>query len=57
MKKITLNVDALEVSTFETAAVALEPGTVEAHGASKLTCGPRVVTCLDYTCLGPGCTP
>jgi len=57
MKKIALDVGALEVSTFEIAAAELEPGTVEAHEASKYTCGPRQITCLDYTCLGPGCTP
>jgi hypothetical protein len=55
MKKITLDVEALEVSTFETATVEPKPGTVEAYDASKATCGPRVITCLDYTCIGPGC--
>lgn len=61
MKKITLNLDALEVSTFETAAVEMKAGTVEAHFATKIqqyTCDPQVGTCFGYTCVGagPGCT-
>ena len=56
MKKITLNVDALEVSTFETAAAESKPGTVEAHLDTKFSACPRVITCLDYTCLDPGCS-
>jgi hypothetical protein len=61
MKKIALNLDALEVSTFETAAAELKHGTVQANDASLTalyTCDPRQGTCFGYTCVGagPGCT-
>ncbi|HET7231690.1 MAG TPA: hypothetical protein VFJ16_16890 [Longimicrobium sp.] len=58
MKKITLNVDALEVTTFETAQVELQAGTVEAFlgtKAQQYTCDPLVGTCFGYTCAGAGC--
>jgi hypothetical protein len=58
MKKITLNVDALEVTTFETAEVKGEAGTVEAFAGTKIqqyTCDPVVGTCFGYTCAGAGC--
>ena len=57
MKKLLLNIDALEISTFETAEVAKETGTVEAFAATKnqYTCDPLVGTCFGYTCAGAGC--
>ena len=58
VKKLSLNVEALEISTFETAVVETETGTVEAFMATKgnqYTCDPLVGTCFGYTCLGAGC--
>jgi len=54
VKKLSLNVDALEISTFETAEVVKETGTVEAFAATKnqYTCDPLVGTCFGYTCAG-----
>jgi hypothetical protein len=54
MKKISLNVAELEVSTFETAEVEGRAGTVEAFAATKAnqyTCNPAVGTCFGYTCI------
>ena len=58
MKKLTLNVDELEVSAFETAEVESQAGTVEAFArtkANQYTCDPLVGTCFGYTCAGAGC--
>jgi len=58
MKKLSLNVEALEISTFETAVVEMQTGTVEAFAATKAhqyTCDPLVGTCFGYTCAGAGC--
>jgi len=58
VKKLSLNVEALEISTFETAVVEMETGTVEAFAATKVqqyTCDPLVGTCFGYTCAGAGC--
>ena len=54
MKKLSLNVEELEISTFETAAVETQTGTVEAFAATKnqYTCDPLVGTCFGYTCAG-----
>ncbi|HSU15839.1 hypothetical protein [Longimicrobium sp.] len=54
MKKISLNIDDLQVSAFETAAVEVEAGTVEAYArtkANQYTCDPLVGTCFGYTCI------
>jgi hypothetical protein len=53
MKKISLNVDSLEVSTFDTAQVQAQAGTVEAFARTnnQYTCDPRVGTCFGYTCI------
>ena len=61
MKKLALNVEALEVTSFELAAAEFQAGTVEANLATKIqqyTCDPVVGTCFGYTCLGagPGCS-
>lgn len=46
MKKLSLDLDALTVDTFETAAATGAMGTVLAHGKTdRLTCAP--------TCGGP----
>ena len=58
MKKLSLKVEELKVSTFETAEVETETGTVEAFGGTKTpqyTCDPLVGTCFGYTCAGAGC--
>jgi hypothetical protein len=44
MKKLTLNVDALEVQSFATVEMEAERGTVQ--GQQQCTC---------YTCTCPGC--
>ena len=54
VKKLTLNVDELEVSAFETAEVETKTGTVEAFAATRghqYTCDPLVGTCFGYTCI------
>lgn len=62
MKKVKLNVEELEVSSFEMSAADSQAGTVEANLlATKIqqyTCDPQVGTCFGYTCLGagPGCS-
>ena len=52
MKKLTLAIEELEVTSFETDTKDGERGTVAAHGASGLTC-PYCRTVLTYDC----CTP
>ena len=49
MKKLVLNVEALEIETFDVASAEAEQGTVEAFGTFD-TCDPRVGTCFGYTC-------
>lgn len=54
MKKLSLKVEELEISTFETAAKATQTGTVEAFlrtQGNNYTCDPRVGTCFGYTCI------
>jgi len=59
MKKLTLMVEELEVTSFETQAGADERGTVAAHVASGLTC----IDCRTRLCDtvptrdGTCCTP
>lgn len=60
MKKLSLKVDELEISTFETAAIEMKAGTVEAFAAlaateNQYTCDPLVGTCFGYTCASAGC--
>jgi hypothetical protein len=57
MKKLNLDVSALRVESFETAAHGLEGGTVHAHSVA-LTAGPETCaqaecqsTQANYTCL------
>lgn len=56
MKKLTLNLDALDVSTFETAREKPAVGTVAANEATNTnpTCAYHCtffgVTCADGTC-------
>jgi hypothetical protein len=54
VKKLSLNVEELEISTFETAEMEMETGTVEAFAGTKnqYTCDPVVGTCFGYTCAG-----
>jgi hypothetical protein len=53
VKKLSLNLDELEISTFETAEADDRAGTVEAFAATKhqYTCDPAVGTCFGYTCI------
>lgn len=53
MKKLILNVDELEVSTFEAAETPKDAGTVIAHATqgNNYTCDPQVGTCFGYTCI------
>jgi hypothetical protein len=58
VKKLKLNVDALEINTFETAEIKGQTGTVEAFSPTRgnnYTCDPLVGTCFGYTCAGAGC--
>ena len=53
VKKLSLKVEELEVSAFETAEVESQAGTVEAFAKTKnqYTCDPLVGTCFGYTCI------
>jgi hypothetical protein len=59
MKKIRLELDAIEVESFPTDSISEEKGTVEGHLASRIgdtwciTCGEY--TCWDYTCNEEWC--
>jgi hypothetical protein len=59
MKKLTLAVEELEVTSFETETGADGRGTVAAHGASGFTCiDCRTVFCDTIpTRHGTCCTP
>lgn len=55
VKKLSLKIEELEISTFETAEVEKKTGTVEAFLGTKIhqyTCDPAVGTCFGYTCVG-----
>lgn len=55
VKKLSLKIEELEISTFETARVETKTGTVEAFLGTKIhqyTCDPAVGTCFGYTCIG-----
>jgi hypothetical protein len=57
MRKLTLEVEALAVESFQTVAEPVEPrGTVEAHAitGSYTTCQTRRTYCDDTRCT---CTP
>ena len=55
MKKLSLKVEELKISSFETAAEEqAKKGTVEAFAATRghqYTCDPLVGTCFGYTCI------
>ena len=58
VKKLSLKIEELEISTFETAEVVKTTGTVEAFAKTQgqqYTCDPLVGTCFGYTCAGAGC--
>ena len=56
MKKLSLELDTLQVETFETAAADLpERGTVHGHWSQVGTCDGRVATCQYGGTCGPGC--
>jgi len=49
MRKIRLNLDALDVDTFEPGSAAATEGTVHAHAYSNLgTCGVGFVATCQY---------
>jgi len=51
MRKIRLEVERLEVESFETAAAEPERGTVRGHWSQLGTCDAVVATCqLNGTC-------
>jgi hypothetical protein len=55
VKKLSMKIEELEISTFETAEVEKKTGTVEAFAATRIhqnTCDPVVGTCFGYTCAG-----
>jgi hypothetical protein len=54
MKKLSLKVEELEISSFETAEEPKAAGTVEAFirtQGNNYTCNPQVGTCFGYTCI------
>lgn len=56
MRKIKLEMDGLQVDSFETAAAALsERGTVHGHYSQMGTCDGRVATCQDGGTCDVGC--
>ena len=60
MRKIRLDLEKLDVETFETAADELSRGTVRGHWSQLGTCDAVVATCqLNGTCkwtCGSRCT-
>jgi hypothetical protein len=50
MKKMTLNLDRLQVETFETASESTERGTVHGHYSQRGTCDGRAATCQVASC-------
>ena len=65
MAKMTLNLDALQVESFEPDPRRQERGTVHGHACSDSTCDQRLCTCTyalgegmgtcDYSCGGEPC--
>lgn len=53
MKKLKLNLDALTVSTFDTAATAAGKGTVLGHSRFVSQNG----TCVEFTCAADCSSP
>lgn len=61
MNKLKLDLDGLQVETFETAAAdGAERGTVHGHYSQRGTCDGRAATCQVGTCTArcgtAGCT-
>ena len=60
MKKIRMNLDDLDVQTFETGSVEPERGTIRGHWSQVGTCDAFVATCQpNGTCArtcGSRCT-
>lgn len=50
MNKMKLNLDGLQVETFETASASPERGTVLGHWSQRGTCDGRAATCQVGTC-------
>jgi hypothetical protein len=56
MNKVKLNVDRLQVESFDTsAAEAMERGTVHGHWSQVGTCDARAGTCQYGGTCGNGC--
>jgi hypothetical protein len=56
MNKIKLNLERLQVETFETdAANGTDRGTVHGHWSQLGTCDGRAATCQYGGTCGPGC--
>lgn len=55
MNKIKLDLDRLQVDSFETASADGERGTVHGHWSQVGTCDARVGTCAYGATCGPGC--
>ena len=54
MRKIKLDIDALEVDSFETKPAAVERGTVRGHATQYGSCqGSCVASCGGPTCESP----
>ena len=52
MRKLRLQLEELEVDSFETSPLRHRRGTVAAHATHFGTCG---TTCDDYTCVEQTC--
>jgi hypothetical protein len=50
MNKIKLNLDRLQVETFEAGCASTERGTVHGHYSQRGTCDGRAATCQVGTC-------
>lgn len=56
MNKVKLDLDRLQVETFETSAEErAERGTVHGYWSKVGTCDARVGTCAYGATCGPGC--
>jgi hypothetical protein len=50
MNKMKLNLDGLQVETFDTASDTAERGTVMGHWSQRGTCDGRAATCQVASC-------
>ena len=59
MKKLVLDLDAIEVTSVDTGGASCAPGTVHANAPTRIPCDTFPNTVMDNSCemsCAPGCT-